>query len=357
MPSIYPKRGCLWISWYNKNGSREQHPIPDPVTGGNLKDTRENRRYAKDVVLKKSLELKAPQPQTISLEIAVNKFLDQLNVKYWTHFVYKQRLKDFSDCIGPGTLLKNISDEEITKFDKNLRSRTIARKINGERKEVGLKEITISDYFRDVYSFFKYCKEKEWIKKIPFERRKRVKKIQTVKQVIPLILMKKLFVEIKSNKKHYRTLKLLAITGLRPIEAVNLTWEQVDFHLNRIIIDNTKVNREDTYPLAGNKYSDIVRKFLWSFHQDTGLVLGYNGKEGLKWINKKLKKIIGSQYTIYDIRRTFCTNLLLGGVDPKTVQILMRHKDIKTTLEHYTFVEMLRIGMSLEKLPAEYWEF
>jgi integrase len=330
-----------------------QRAIIDPLNGGKLKDTRTNRRLAKDIVLRKSLELKIPATQSITLSAAIDKFIEQLNVKYWTHFVYKQRLTDFAKAIGPDIPLTSITDEEITKFDKSLRSRIIKR--NG--KETGLKEITISDYFRDVYSFLKYCKEKEWIKKIPFERRKRVRKIHTVKQVIPLQLMKKLFNEIKSNEKHYRTLKLLAITGLRPIEAVNLTWEQVDFHNNRIIIDNTKVNREDTYPLSGNKYSLHVRKFLWSFKKDSGLVLDYNGKEGLKWINKKLKKIIGNQYTIYDIRRTFCTNLLLGGVDPKTVQILMRHKDIKTTLEHYTFVEAIRVGMSLEKLPEEYWLF
>lgn len=357
MPSYYPKRGELWLSWYS-NGRREQHPIADPVTGGNLKDTRENRRYAKDVVLKKTLELKSSKSKIITLEIAVIKFNGQLNVKVKTLKDYEKRLFLFRDTIGPGKKVNEITRDNIAHFERELRSRRIVKRINKtEKKEVPLSETTISDYWRDIYSFLKYCKECDWIEKIPFERKKKVKKIKTIKRVIPIVLMKKLFDEIRNEEKHYRTYKLLALTGLRPIEAAALTWEQVDFLNDRIIIDNTKVNREDIFPLRGNVYSEAVREFLWGFKQESGKVLGYKNVHAFRFLNDKLKKIIGNQYTLYDIRRTFCTNLLLEGADIYSVQKLMRHKDIQTTLEHYTFIEMIKIGSNLDRIYELYKSF
>lgn len=356
MPSIYPKRGYLWLSWYEK-GRREQHPIIDPATGGKLKDTRENRRYARNIILSKTLELKTPRTETISLDLAIEKFLHHLIVNKDTYSDYKKRLYDFRNEIGIKEI-QSINQDDITKFDKLLRERRIIKRVNKKEKELmPLRETTIIDYWRDIYSFFKYCQECGWIKKIPFERKKRVKRIEPIKKVIPLVLMKKLFDEIKNNEKHYRTLKLLALTGLRPIEAAALTWEKIDFNNNVIMVDNSKARREDLIPLSGNRFSDAMREFLLSFRQDSGKVLGYKNENGFRHINDRLQKIIGRQYTIYDLRRTFCTNLLLSGVDIKSVQKIMRHKDPNTTLRHYAYVELLRAGNELEKLPNEYLLF
>lgn len=356
MASFYPKRGELWISYY-EGGKRYQHAILDPETGFNLKDNRQNRKYAKEFALKKTTEQKSIKIKIVSLDYAIKSFLDQLVVNKDTLGDYEYRLNLFASQVGKDRELRAITDDDINIFEKYIRNKKINKWKDKEKIEVSLSETTISDYWRDIYGFFKYSREKEWIKKIPFERKKKVRKFQTIKRVIPISLMLKLFEEIKSNEKHYRVFKLLALTGFRPIEAANLTWENVDFLNNRIVFENTKVGREDIFPLSGNTYSEAVREFLWSFKQDTGKVLGYTNVNGFRFLNKRLKEIIGEQYTIYDIRKTFCTNLLLNGADIYSVQKLMRHKDIKTTLEHYTYIDMIKIGSNLDKIHDIYKQF
>ena len=53
----------------------------------------------------------------------------------------------------------------------------------------------------------------------------------------------------------------------------------------------------------------------------------------------------------YMLRHTFCTRMILGGIDLKTVQIIMGHANAETTMRVYANVtkvqaqnEMMRMG-------------
>ena len=53
------------------------------------------------------------------------------------------------------------------------------------------------------------------------------------------------------------------------------------------------------------------------------------------WKKVRLASKLDESYTPYSTRHTCCTRLVEAGVDIKSVQYFMGHKDIKTTLTYY----------------------
>lgn len=51
------------------------------------------------------------------------------------------------------------------------------------------------------------------------------------------------------------------------------------------------------------------------------------------------------------LRVTFCTNLSLAKVDPRTVMALMRHSDLRLTMKTYTDAAQLQLAEAVAKLP------
>jgi len=51
------------------------------------------------------------------------------------------------------------------------------------------------------------------------------------------------------------------------------------------------------------------------------------------------------------LRHTFGTNLAKAGVQPKVAQELMRHSDVKLTLNTYSHVGLDDLAGAVEKLP------
>ena len=65
----------------------------------------------------------------------------------------------------------------------------------------------------------------------------------------------------------------------------------------------------------------------------------------------KVRKELGVNYRLHDFRHTFCSYLILRGVDIKTVQMLMGHSDVRTTMQIYSHVQTVHLQKAVEKLP------
>jgi site-specific recombinase XerD len=142
--------------------------------------------------------------------------------------------------------------------------------------------------------------------------------------------------------------ELLLHTGLRLSEALKLDKKDVDFQKNVINAYNTK--RDEYQEVHVSDYAlDWLEKYL-SMRVDDDKALFYvipkcgGGGERLcaetaKSYMKKLAKDTDLPVGHHILRRTFGTELMrLNDVDPKTAQSIMRHKDIRTTMDHYVGV-------------------
>jgi integrase len=159
----------------------------------------------------------------------------------------------------------------------------------------------------------------------------------------------------KANNTHKNTsetirdyLLILLFTGLRPGEALNLTWENIDFNNNLLNIEDTKNHENHTLPLP-----DYVVSILEQRKNDSlGSVVfpGYNPDKSLVNSNRQVKKVIensGVQFLLHDLRRTFATYADSLQIQHSTIKRLMNHKETDVTSVHYIqpSVETLRKPM------------
>ncbi|MBK6938808.1 MAG: site-specific integrase [Planctomycetes bacterium] len=60
----------------------------------------------------------------------------------------------------------------------------------------------------------------------------------------------------------------------------------------------------------------------------------------------------GRKLDVHALRATFATRLARAGVAPQLAKRLLRHSDVKVTLQHYTKLELADLSGAVAKLPS-----
>ena len=126
-------------------------------------------------------------------------------------------------------------------------------------------------------------------------------------------------------------------TGLRKSELFRLEWSDIDFEREVLTItakgeEHTKSYRNREIPMTDQLtkcLKSIPRISNWVFCKEDGE--RYSG-----WIITSLentaKKAGIKRFTFHSLRHTFGSHLVMDGVDLPTVQKLMGHAEISTTM-------------------------
>ncbi|WP_026474890.1 tyrosine-type recombinase/integrase [Alkaliflexus imshenetskii] len=138
--------------------------------------------------------------------------------------------------------------------------------------------------------------------------------------------------------KHRIILTLIYSAGLRGQEVINLKISDIDFERMVIHIRQSKYKKDRIVPLSAimviglKKYLRAENPHVWLF----------NGKEadgrysvkGLSWVMREsLKKTtISKNVNLHSLRHTYATHLLEQGLNIVTLQELLGHADITTTM-------------------------
>ncbi len=153
-------------------------------------------------------------------------------------------------------------------------------------------------------------------------------------------------------------------TGMRKAELENLTWADIDLERRQISIRRKK----DWRPKTGERdipISDGLLKLLTDLHRkrdgrsknDYVFPVKSSGKNMHNYLRMELIKIakkaeIGEFTKVHTLRHTFASHLVMQGVDLPTVQKLMGHSDIETTMI-YAHLGPDHLANAVEKLPFE----
>jgi site-specific recombinase XerD len=161
---------------------------------------------------------------------------------------------------------------------------------------------------------------------------------------LPLVLNKKeihKMIDVTYNLKHKLVLMFLYYAGLRLNEARNLRWTDLDFERDLIHLKIAKGGQErviflhqrlqNTLKVYGLKDEGLI------FMPDSGGHL-YSPRS-IQLIVKHAAKGAGIKKRVspHTLRHSFATHLLEAGADIKYIQLLLGHRDIKTT-QIYTHV-------------------
>jgi integrase len=125
-------------------------------------------------------------------------------------------------------------------------------------------------------------------------------------------------------------------TGMRKSEILGLTWDRVDMVNRVILLDKTK--NGDRREISINEtllktLSGIVRnlKTDYVFYNPATLKSYYEIKKSFAAALRKSHII---DFHFHDLRHTFASWLIMGGIDLTTVKDLLGHKDITMTLRY-----------------------
>jgi site-specific recombinase XerD len=129
--------------------------------------------------------------------------------------------------------------------------------------------------------------------------------------------------------------------GLRVSEVVRLKIEDIDSGRMTIRIQQSKGNR-DRYSILSSRLLEELRLYWRMYHPKQWLFpsswdqvrpLSIDSAQKAYYASKK-KAGITKGRGIHTLRHCFATHLLEAGVDPRTIQVLMGHRSIGTTMAY-----------------------
>lgn len=210
----------------------------------------------------------------------------------------------------------------------------------------------------DIFNYLAYLKNEKKLSRetirnqlqgIRFVYRKIYKRIDIIQDVpypkhtkkLPVILnsqeLKLLFDSAKSLK-HRMVLKIAYSGGLRRNEISRLKLVDIDTKNNLIRIENSKGNKDRYTLLAKNiipELRDYYKRYKPEKYLFNGQIKGFPySEEGLRWTfgQALISSGIQKDVSLHSLRHAFASHLLAMGTDLFTIQKLMGHDDIRTTM-------------------------
>ena len=165
---------------------------------------------------------------------------------------------------------------------------------------------------------------------------------------------------------HRRMTVFLLNTGLRINEARALTWHDIDF-VNRTIDINKKATRQNKIEhftksassTAVIPFAEVVYNLLvdirnedntyFKYFNDDYYIFGGIDMMSYSHYTYQFKKVF-PELTLHQLRHSFATHLYNNGIDIKTLQSLMRHASVSTTLDTYAHSYDDKINSALDLL-------
>lgn len=163
---------------------------------------------------------------------------------------------------------------------------------------------------------------------------------------------------------HERALiyKILVLTGLRRGELASITWGQLELDhavpAIHLYAGDAKNRRSEIIPLRRDLANDLRSwKSLQSdLHPSDKLftvpmrlvsILNLDLKAaGIPKVDAR-----GFTFDVHAFRHTTATHLSKSGIAPRVAQSVMRHSDIKLTMQTYTDPRLLNVAEALDALP------
>ncbi|UCH46110.1 MAG: site-specific integrase [Nitrospiraceae bacterium] len=159
-----------------------------------------------------------------------------------------------------------------------------------------------------------------------------------------------------SNAKHRTVLMATYGAGLRVSEVVHLKLRDIDSQRMMIRIRQGKGNK-DRYTILSQRLLEELRIYWKRYRPSEWLFSGRNPERPMPtstaaaiYYNAKEKAGIQKGNGIHTLRHCFATHLLEAGVDLRTIQVLMGHSSIMTTV---VYLKVTRKQLSSTQSPLD----
>lgn len=242
--------------------------------------------------------------------------------------------------------------EKITIPAKEITTDDIRNYLDGFSSET-VSKVSMDNIRRVLSSFFAWLEEEDYIRKNPVKRIHKIKSIKTIKQAYSDENIENLK-DSCSSLRDKVIIELLASTGMRVGELVNLNITSIDFENKECIVlgkggKQRKVYFDSKTKLHLQHYLDSrIDKndalFVSMFKPFNRLQIS-----GVEIMLRKLGiKTNISKVHPHRFRRTLATKAIDKGMPVEQVQILLGHTKIDTTM-HYAIVDQTNVKNSYRR--------
>nr|WP_296886028.1 site-specific tyrosine recombinase/integron integrase [uncultured Methanobrevibacter sp.] len=225
--------------------------------------------------------------------------------------------------------------------------------LSNYKNNTNTSKSTIDNIRRVLSSFFSWLEDEDYILKNPVRR---IHKIKT-KKVVKEVISDENFEILRDNCNNIRDLamiELLASTGIRVGELVNLNIDDVLFNERECIVLGKGDSERIVYFDAKTKIH--LQKYLDS-RKDNNPALFVSLKKphkrlGINGIERRIREL-GNESNIkkvhpHKFRRTMATNAIDKGMPIEQVQKLLGHVQIDTTMQ-YAMVNQSNVKIAHRK--------
>jgi integrase len=311
------KRGNIWYIDYEYKGRRSRHSL-------NTKNKKVADLALKniDVQIAKE-ELNLAKPRKATFDSFSNKFLKWYEVQN----SYRS-FKDYENLFG-STIMPHFKEFHLDDIDVEMIEEY---KIERSKK---IKPATVNKELTALKHVFNKAIEWSYLKCNPLDS---VKRLKLPEKKFRFLSIYEIDLVLLKSPDHVRALLMTAIhTGMRRSELFRLEWNDIDFDRKYITVtakngEHTKNYRNRDIPITETLYNTLFnyqRYGQWVFSKK-------NGDRYVEGIRRTLDSIIREagipRFTLHDLRHTFASHLVMDGADLPTVQKIMGHANISTTM-------------------------
>jgi integrase len=219
--------------------------------------------------------------------------------------------KKLMDWIGKGRPLSSITPKDIDQFQLDL--------LNS-----GLKKSGVAITMRHIRAAFNQAVKWGYLKTNPVERAAKVKPDPQPPRFYSEDELHRIFTAIRQDQDYHDFVTCLLYTGLRVGELYYLNLKDVDLENQTLTIRKSKT-RWRTVPI-----DDIVIEIL--SRRQTPLWPKWRDPHALARRWGRLMKRLKMSGRLHDLRHSFASYLAIKGVGIRTIQELLGHKDVSTTM-------------------------
>jgi len=292
------------------------------------------RYTAKDEVIVNSQEVTLIP--TINIQNLVDAFINSQDVKLSSKNLYRRTLKQYFNWVDTTNyLLNEIARPQLLEYKDYLLSS-------------GMSSLTVGSYITSVRRFYEWTEANKYYpnvaKGIKTPKRKQQFKKQPLLPAQATALLN--FYQDKALRD-YAIISLLLRTGLRTIEVIRASVEDITFKGGQrvLLVQGKGRDEKDNFVLLTDKTYQPIAEYLATRgnissseplftstsnnskgDRLTTRTISYIAKEGLKAIGLDEKS-----YTAHSLRHTTAVNILRAGGSLETAQFTLRHSNPATT--------------------------
>jgi integrase/recombinase XerC/integrase/recombinase XerD len=273
---------------------------------------------------------------TLNIESLVDAFINSQDVKLSSKNLYRRTLKQYFNWIDTTNyLLNEISRPQLLEYKEYLLSSEMS-------------SLTVGSYITSVRRFYEWTEANKYYpnvaKGIKTPKRKQQFKKQPLLPVQATALLN--FYQDKALRD-YAIINLLLRTGLRTIEVIRASVEDITFKGGQrvLLVQGKGRDEKDDFVLLTDKtYKPIAEYLATRVNINSSEPLftstSNNSKGGrlttrtISYIAKEGLKAIGldeRSFTAHSLRHTTAVNILRAGGSLETAQFTLRHSNPATT--------------------------